>query len=499
MKTALLSLLLLTAIALSAIEPFITRLDYANILGPDWEVYDGKAMNLISTIDGGFLAQLNVSIWYNFGYEFSMTYPAFYKLDANGQIEWSRIAADYENFQSITIKGIVQIETGDYLAVGDQYGVGEDRIYRYNPAGELVQQYSPALPDSISSISFSCINQQEGSVYVGGYVLCGEVYQQPVIMRIDENLENTEYHVIHADSLTGCDSKVVRISPVQDGFLLTFYRNFMYDYRYFLSELNELYEVNWILGIYSNFTVPTGVRLTEGASCCVETIIHDDVYNLLFISQSGQPAQINHSILTNFNTIAYYDSPSIIIERSNGAILIAYSCVEGEIHEFTPSGEHVWSRDNIPDDNDHQALIAPGQTSLLELADGSIVYLCTNYSSVFNLTPLWVVGCRPDGTTGVDDHSLSGTQNGFCLGAFPNPSHSGISLSLSSQLSGEATLNLYNLRGQRILTKSLSLTAGAQTIDLDTDLLNDSGSGVYIARIESRQGQTTTTKFTFIK
>jgi len=69
--------------------------------------------------------------------------------------------------------------------------------------------------------------------------------------------------------------------------------------------------------------------------------------------------------------------------------------------------------------------------------------------------------------------------------AYPNPTKDALNLNIKLESAVNATAEIYNFTGQKVLSRSLSLTKGENVIGLDISLLN---SGIYTLRITSPEG-----------
>ena len=173
-----------------------------------------------------------------------------------------------------------------------------------------------------------------------------------------------------------------------------------------------------------------------------------------------------------------------VIRTTDNCIILAVSTPSGEIFKFDSDLNLLWSSNALQNER-----IGIGFHPLTELGNGDFLYCATARKDPRQLA---LVRIDSNGNyVGIEDDTEQ-TPALPVISAYPNPFTGELNVELKNNTAGENKLDIYNIRGQLIESKSVR---GSNTTWTPQNL----ATGVYILRLVSNCKVLDSKRVTYIK
>ncbi|MFB3844474.1 MAG: T9SS type A sorting domain-containing protein [Candidatus Cloacimonadaceae bacterium] len=457
MKTVKLPLLVIVFFASISIlfsQTWIRSYSWEDLC-PGYTSADAKAWNVIPAIGGGYLLQGYVC------FLCSIDVPAFednvfWKIDENGDVVWRRTGVSF-----LADNALVSDGSNRYYCLNSHQGSSD--LYVYDSELNFINYYGFQNVNGYDCQLNDMLYDNDGLVFAGE-----SRTGQGIILKTDFQFDV----VWQSPGFYTFGSGFLKVKPYNDGWAAvaprtlalfsalgdTLWTTDTYTQSYWNSDIvqaenNQLY----MLGFYA------GIRLYN---------INSDIHTIVPISDA-----LPYSIGSYAGAVISANSDLIVLARSDIGVL----------HKFSLTGELLWSRI-------YQSAGGYGSKLIFQDNNGNIIICGGN-----NLDPFQLIKTDSTGTVVAnEDQYVSPVVPE--LSAYPNPSASVVNIKYTTQeLLFNPQVEIYNVKGQRIMT--LSFPKGKKEVSLDLSLSGKGkiASGIYFYRLISENYKSQFYKFSIIR
>jgi hypothetical protein len=457
-----LTLLTLIALSLSAVcaQTWIKRLPMDGL--PDWDVNRSKMCNVIAAIGGGYIAQgykTNSTVdgwdWYDFN--------ILWKLDENG---------------NVLQRTIIDIEEVIVSMVSN----GFDRYYC------LVQSDSGSLTilivldtglNLLETHYFETVNGYRITLYDmqyadDGLVFVGRIGSQALAIKTD-----FQFNVIWQSEILGREYPL-SIEPYEDGWIAM-------SWGECFASISSIGDTLW-----------TYHRATDNIGFHDCKVSSDSRVFLLGLYKLWEMDMIDHEPrLVAEDTPGGFDYHNYKVRSidilPNGNIVYTGRADTGEIlHCYSPDGVHQWSRAyNV---NIWATYLGTGSKNLLVMPDGSILFLLHDRPGAY----LYLIKTDAEGNVVANDDPITPAPVAS-ITAFPQPASDRLTLAIKSELPGDLSYSIYNIKGQKLYTGDVGGHQREQRIDLDAKIVGNLPNGIYLVNLKQNNRTIASCKAVIVK
>lgn len=455
-----LTLLTLMALSLSAVcaQTWIKQLPMDGL--PDWDVNRSKMCNVIAAIGGGYIAQ---------GYKTNSTedgwawndFNILWKLDEEGNV-LQRTTIDVEE----VIVSMVSNGVDRYYCLAQGAQGGLTILIVLDTGLNLLETY---YFGAVNGYGITLYDMQYAD---DGLVFGGRIGSQALAIKTD-----FQFNVIWQSEIFGVgDTRSVE--PYGDGWLS------ISSGRYF-AYISSVGDTLW--------TYHDTVDNIGFYDCIVSS---DDRVILLGLYKLWEMDMIEHELyLLADETPGGFDSyrnRSIDI-LPNGNIVYTGRADTGEIlHCYSPDGVHQWSRAyNV---NAWANYFGTGSKNLLVMPDGSILFLLHDRPGAY----LYLIKTDAEGNVVANDDPITPAPVAS-ISAYPQPANNKLTLTIKSNLPGDLSYSIYNIKGQKLHTAAVSGHQREQSIDLDAKIVGNLPNGIYLVNLKQNNRTIASCKAVIVK
>jgi hypothetical protein len=83
--------------------------------------------------------------------------------------------------------------------------------------------------------------------------------------------------------------------------------------------------------------------------------------------------------------------------------------------------------------------------------------------------------------------------------AYPQPASNRLTLSIKSELPGDLSYSIYNIKGQKLYTGEVSGHQREQSIDLDASIIESMPNGIYLVNLKQKDRTIASCKVVIVK
>ena len=430
-------------------QTWIRSYNYGGLCPGPFDSADAELCNVIPAIGGGYLLQGYVQ----FASGDIPAYDAnvFWKLNENGDIVWRRTGGG-RAFDSIVSNGI------DMYYCLYTYS-GDTQLYVFDSEMNWLGYY---WFYGVNGFHVSLYDMQ----YVDdGLVFAGKVNGQAVVMKTD-----FQFNVIWQSD---------------------YFSNFGFGFNSI-----ESYGNGWIStarGKYVHFTA-TGDTVWTYTAVDYNTSLFDckvasdnnifllGYYKLLRVNSNEQTVEMIADGIPGSYPIDEIVSLDLL---PNGSLVyLSRSTTNQMLHSYSPNGEHQWSRTyNTPG----AIYLGTGSKNLLVMPDGSILF------PMHHGTVAYLVKTDPEGIVVANDDPVVPVPVASII-AYPQPAHSKVMISVSSEQVGDMSYIIYNIRGQKLYSARINGQHKEQSFELPGEVFERMSNGIYLISLENGDNRIATTK-----
>ena len=452
-------LLFLIVLASSAIctQTWVKQLPMDGL--PHWAHNDTKLCNVIAAIDGGYIAQgykTNSSedgwAWHDFN--------ILWKLDEEGNV-LQRTTID----RGQTIVSMVSNGVDRYYFLAQESQGGETLLLVLDTGLNLLETYNFRITNGYSIVLYDMQYADDGLVFVSqGW--------QPMVLKTD-----FQFNVIWQSEIFGVGD-ALSIEPYGDGWVSVTMREF--------ANISETGDTLW--------TFYDSINNKSFDDCIVSL---DDRVFLLGLHEILEMNMFDR----NLNLVAgetpggsnRFGNRSIDI-LPNGNIVYTGRAGTGEVlHCYSPDGVHQWSRSY--NTNIWATYFGTGSKNLLVMPDGSIIFLLYSRSDE---TYSYLIKTDMQGNVVANDDPIIPVPVASIV-AYPQPASNRLTLSIKSELPGDLSYSIYNIKGQKFYTGEVSGHQREQSIDLDASIIESMPNGIYLVNLKQNNKTIASCKVVIVK
>jgi len=451
-------LLFLIVLASSAIctQTWVKQLPMDGL--PHWAHNDTKLCNVIAAIDGGYIAQgykTNSSedgwAWHDFN--------ILWKLDEEGNV-LQRTTID----RGQTIVSMVSNGVDRYYFLAQESQGGETLLLVLDTGLNLLETYNFRITNGYSIVLYDMQYADDGLVFVSqGW--------QPMVLKTD-----FQFNVIWQSEIFGVGD-ALSTEPYGDGWVSVTMREF--------ANISETGDTLW--------TFYDSINNKSFDDCIVSL---DDRVFLLGLHEILEMNMFDR----NLNLVAgetpggsnRFGNRSIDI-LPNGNIVYTGRAGTGEVlHCYSPDGVHEWSRSY--DTHPWAKYFGTGSKNLLVMPDGSILFLLYHRSGTYS----YLIKTDMQGNIVANDDPIIPVPVASIV-AYPQPASNRLTLSIKSELPGDLSYSIYNIKGQKFYTGEVSGHQREQSIDLDASIIESMPNGIYLVNLKQKDRTIASCKVVIVK
>ena len=451
-------LLFLIVLASSAIctQTWVKQLPMDGL--PHWAHNDTKLCNVIAAIDGGYIAQgykTNSSedgwAWHDFN--------ILWKLDEEGNV-LQRTTID----RGQTIVSMVSNGVDRYYFLAQESQGGETLLLVLDTGLNLLETYNFRITNGYSIVLYDMQYADDGLVFVSqGW--------QPMVLKTD-----FQFNVIWQSEIFGVGD-ALSTEPYGDGWVSVTMREF--------ANISETGDTLW--------TFYDSINNKSFDDCIVSL---DDRVFLLGLHEILEMNMFDR----NLNLVAgetpggsnRFGNRSIDI-LPNGNIVYTGRAGTGEVlHCYSPDGVHEWSRSY--DTHPWAKYFGTGSKNLLVMPDGSILFLLYHRSGTYS----YLIKTDMQGNIVANDDPIIPVPVASIV-AYPQPASNRLTLSIKSELPGDLSYSIYNIKGQKLYTGEVSGHQREQSIDLDASIIESMPNGIYLVNLKQKDRTIASCKVVIVK
>ncbi len=429
---------------------------------PHWAHNDTKMCNVIVAIDGGYIAQ---------GYKTNSTedgwawhdFNILWKLDEDGNVLQRTMIDIDQVIVSMVSNGVDRYYC---LAQGDMGGL--TLLIVLDTDLNLLETYYFETVNGYSITLYDMQYADDGLVFAG----CG--YHSSVIVlktsfQFNVIWQSEPYHSRHV--------KPRSVEPYGNEWVATTGREFF--------QYSAIGDTLW-----------TYIDNTNRFGILDAVVAVDSSVYLLGVDRNGfRIKRVNFdeqsfddvAILNRFNLLSSQNS---IAELANGNLIYLGKENSGEVlHCYNPDGVHQWSRAY---DTHRADSFGDGSKNLLAMPDGSIIF-CMWHPDVCILIKTDVQG----NVVANDDPIIPAPV--ASITAYPQPANNRLTLSIKSDLPGNLSYSIYNIKGQMLHTAAVSGHQREQSIDLDAKIVGSLPNGIYLVNLKQNNKTIASCKVVIVK
>lgn len=177
----------------------------------------------------------------------------------------------------------------------------------------------------------------------------------------------------------------------------------------------------------------------------------------------------------------------------NGNIVYTGRAGTGEVlHCYSPDGVHEWSRSY--DTHPWAKYFGTGSKNLLVMPDGSILFLLYHRSGTYS----YLIKTDMQGNIVANDDPIIPVPVASIV-AYPQPASNRLTLSIKSDLPGDLSYSIYNIKGQKFYTGEVSGHQREQSIDLDASIIESMPNGIYLVNLKQNNKTIASCKVVIVK
>jgi hypothetical protein len=458
-------LLFLIVLASSAIctQTWVKQLPMDGL--PHWAHNDTKLCNVIAAIDGGYIAQgykTNSSedgwAWHDFN--------ILWKLDEEGNV-LQRTTID----RGQTIVSMVSNGVDRYYFLAQESQGGETLLFVLDTGLNLLETYNFRITNGYSIVLYDMQYADDGLVFAG------KDYYQPEAIAIKTDFQFTV--VWQSDLFPNYGSGFITIEPYNDGWMCVG--------RAILACLTSSFETLW--------TYESENYVTSLFDCRISS--NNDIYLLGYyklwkINSGGQdPELIADNIPADYWPLNVRVSLDILPDGN--VVYISRSDTGDVLHCYSPDGVHQWSRSY--NTNIWATYFGTGSKNLLVMPDGSIIFLLFSRSDE---TYSYLIKTDMQGNVVANDDPIIPVPVASIV-AYPQPASNRLTLSIKSELPGDLSYSIYNIKGQKFYTGEVSGHQREQSIDLDASIIESMPNGIYLVNLKQKDRTIASCKVVIVK
>lgn len=453
--TYLLIILCITISGLSA-QTWIRSYQWDDLCPGPYTHGDAEVWNVIPAIGGGYLLQGHVEFIYGDipAYESNV----FWKIDENGDVVWRRTGSPHDGFVSMVSNGIDRY----YCLVGGQLSVYDSEMnylnyYLFTPINGYSVTLNDMLYDGDGLVFAGMSNTGQGIILKTDFQFDVvwqsvplPVYGQGLRMIIHAN--NNRYSSFGRDML-------VTVNTIGD--------------TIWTSQIPHL-EQRFYGVLHSSVSSVFALRRSYA-----ENVFKLDLYN-----EQGENTSTNN---TSINDVGFLGSVNVLQSNDNNIIV----CIPGvqQLYKITLNGSTIWSRS-------YPSITTTGYGTNISLVDSSG---CIVFCGGGTLSAMTLIRADSSGivTSNIDEYSPPCY---LSVSHYPNPVTSSFTVKINSEEHIiNSKLEVFNLKGQRVLTKTFPNHSIECYVNL-SEFGNDGiSSGLYFYRVKMGTRSTKLNKLIIIK
>ncbi len=455
-----LTLLTLMALSLSAVcaQTWIKRLPMDGL--PDWDVNRSKMCNVIAAIGGGYIAQ---------GYKTNSTedgwawndFNILWKLDENGNV-LQRTTIDVEE----VIVSMVSNGVDRYYFLAQGAHAGETLLFVLDTGLNLLDTYNFRITNGYSITLYDMQYAEDGLVFVSqGW--------QPMALKTD-----FQFNVIWQSEIFGVGDGV-SIEPYEDGWISI--SSGMY-----FAYISSVGDTLWTY----HATVDNNIGFYDCKVSSDSRVVLLGFYSLLEMNMLDRSL---HQFAKDTPGGFDINRKRSIDILPNGNIVYTGRADTGEIlHCYSPDGVHQWSRAY----NTHAwaKYFGTGSKNLLVMPDGSILFLLHDGYGTY----LYLIKTDAEGNVVANDDPVTPAPVAS-ITAFPQPASDRLTLAIKSELPGDLSYSIYNIKGQKLHTAAITGHQREQSIDLDAKIIGNLPNGIYLVNLKQNNRTIASCKAVIVK
>lgn len=452
MKKYCFVLLLVAVIGLMSGQTWIKQYPVSDLCPGPYNNSRSQVCNIIPAIGGGYLLQGYVEfVWGDIpAYDANV----FWKLDEYGDIIWRRTGGG-DAFNSIVSNGI-------------------DRYYcLYTYSGDTQLYVFDSEMNWLGYYWFPYINGFSASLYDmqyvdDGLIFAGRIGNQAVVLKTD-----FQFNVLWQSNTFGSFDGARSIEPYGDGWISLSGRVF--------TEINAVGDTLW--------TYYDPVNYTSFWDC---TVAADDSIYLLGYYKLWEVDPIEHNLQLVADNLPAFDMNlhgSIDMLPNGNIVYTGGRSDTGPIlHSYSPDGVHQWSRSY----NTSGAIyFGTGSKNLLVMPNGSILF-CMHHGRIV------LIKTDAEGNVVGNDDPVAPIPVASIM-CYPQPAGKDVMISVKSDLPGDLSYSIFNLKGQKIYSDKVDGHLKEQSFQLPNDVLERMRNGVYLICLKRRDEQIASTKLVLVK
>jgi hypothetical protein len=442
MKRPIFILLLVFACSLLLAQTWQRTYPWADVCQEEYNNASADVYNVIPAIGGGYLMQ-GYAEFINYDFPVMMT-NIFWKIDENGDVVWRRIGGSW-HFNSIVSNGIDR-----YYALDTDNA----NLFIFDENMNFINNLQLGPLYHMPGIFKDMVIVDDGLVFAGS-LSPGNGW---ILMKIDFNYDLLwTKEIVNDIPDMGCES----LKQSNDGgFIGVSTRMF----AQFDAQGDTLYMYNNHGDQYFYDCVQTSDNNIFALGISEDSFTYkifrvDSIQDTISDITNGLPVIVNEAHL--FINLSL-DSSLVFLAQTS----------EGKLHKYNQQGGHEWSRDY---QTDNSGYLGYGTKNLICPDSGTIIFCMGDINSHIYMIKVDSLG----NVVANEDHILpSSTTN---LSNYPNPVQTDVNIKYDvPNQSGMLSLEIFNIRGQKVLTQILKTKSGQYRwngCDQESKVLK---SGVYI-------------------